>query len=78
MTFWSVAIITLAVVGMFVLALSLTIIFKGRNIRSEVGTNPDMQRLGITCPAKEARDGDARCDGPKDPAMCGDCAACPK
>ena len=35
------------------LALGITQIFKGRDIQGEVGTNPDMQRLGLECPAKE-------------------------
>jgi hypothetical protein len=77
--FWTVAIISVAAVGVFALALSLTLIFKGHNIRSEVGTNPDMQRLGLECPAREGREKDCGRDGKtRDRSVCGDCSVCEK
>lgn len=50
------------------LALSLTRIFKGRDIQGEVGTNPHMRRLGLECPAREG------CAEPEE-RKCGSCKA---
>lgn len=41
--------IALAAVAFFTLAMSLTLIFKGHNIDSEIATNKNMRRLGIKC-----------------------------
>lgn len=46
-------IFTVVVVGLFVLAISLTLIFKGHNIDSEIATNKNMQKLGIKCTAEQ-------------------------
>ena len=46
-----IVIITVAAVGLFALGLSLTLIFKGHNIDSEIATNKNMQRLGVRCAA---------------------------
>ena len=43
----TVIIVAVAAVAFFVLAMSLTLIFKGHHIDSEISTNKDMQRLGI-------------------------------
>ncbi len=67
---WIVVVVAVVAVGFFALALSLTRIFKGHDIRGEVGTNPDMQRLGLKCPAKD----DEQCV--PDPKGCGDCELC--
>ncbi len=67
--YWTVAIFTLAAVGGMALALSLTQIFKGHDIRGEVGSNPDMKRLGLECPAHEK---------PERARECGDCTKCDK
>lgn len=48
-----VILISVAAVGLMTLGLSLTYIFKGHHIRGEVSSNPDMQRLGLECPARE-------------------------
>lgn len=40
---------------LFVLGLSLTLIFKGHHIDSEIGSNKNMRALGITCAAQDAR-----------------------
>ena len=75
MASWLVVLIaSIVLVGLFALGLSLTLIFKGHNIRSEISTNPDMQRLGIKCVVEEARrDSGAPCD---DAPCAGNCAAC--
>ena len=49
-----VILIAIAVVAFFALAMSLTLIFKGHHIESEISTNPNMQRLGIKCAVRRA------------------------
>ena len=66
-------------VGFFVLGMSLTLIFKGHNIDSEISTNKDMQRLGIKCAVHETRedDGTSICSTTHSTAGChGNCSAC--
>lgn len=74
-TWLIVILISVLCVGLFVAALSLTLIFKGRNIDSEISTNKDMQRLGIKCAVQEAREemsgGDCAATG-----CAGNCAGC--
>ena len=61
-------------VGCFVLGLSLTLIFKGHHIDSEISTNKNMQRLGIKCAVQESReDVGADC---ADAGCSGNCSAC--
>ena len=61
-------------VGLFALGMSLTLIFKGHHIESEISTNPNMKKLGIKCVVEEAREaagtdcGTAPCDS--------NCASC--
>ena len=43
-------------VGLFFLGMSLTQIFKGHDIDSEIATNKNMQRLGIKCAVQESRE----------------------
>lgn len=77
-----VIIIAIVVVGLFVLAMSLTLIFKGRNIDSEIGDNANMKNLGIKCAAQQIREedralmGDDSCEplSCKD-ASCGSCTS---
>ena len=68
----------IAAVALFVVGMSLTLMFKGHFIDSEISTNKNMQRLGIKCAVHETReaDGSADCaDG--QPAGCsGNCGAC--
>lgn len=40
----------------FALGLSLTLIFKGHNIESEIGENSNMKKLGIECAARQIRE----------------------
>ena len=42
-----VILISIGFVGLFFLGMSLTQIFKGHDIDSEIATNKNMQRLGI-------------------------------
>ena len=70
-----VILIAIVAVGLFVLAMSLTLIFKGHHIDSEISTNKDMQRLGIKCAVQETREDLAAEDCP--PNTCsGNCAGC--
>lgn len=48
--------ISILCVGFFFLGLSLTQIFKGHDIDSEIATNKNMQRLGIKCAVQESRE----------------------
>ncbi len=43
-------------VGLFMLGMSLTLIFKGHNMRSEIGDNPHMKARGIKCAVSEAHE----------------------
>lgn len=72
--------IAILAVGLFVLGMSLTLIFKGHHIDSEISTNKDMQRLGIKCAVQETRemDGTAACSEEVSPLQgcSGNCGAC--
>ena len=76
----TVILIAVGAVGFFVLAMSLTLIFKGHHIDSEISTNKDMQRLGIKCAVQETREdmGLNDCeDGGSSSGLCtGNCAGC--
>ena len=48
--------ISILVVGLFFLGMSLTQIFKGHDIDSEIATNKNMQNLGIKCAVQESRE----------------------
>ena len=51
-----VILVAIGFVGFFFLGLSLTQIFKGHDIDSEIATNKNMQRLGIKCAVQESRE----------------------
>jgi len=75
----TVLLISILFVGLFVVGMSLTLIFKGHHIDSEISTNKNMQRLGIKCAVQETReaDGSADCADRSTPAGCsGNCSAC--
>ena len=84
MASWIVVLLaSIGAVALLVGGLSLTLIFKGRHIDSEISTNPHMQRLGIKCAVQEAREAaGAACDpaagaAADGPAGCaGNCSAC--
>ena len=67
--------VALAAVAFFVTGMSLTLIIKGHHMKSDISTNPDMQRLGIKCPVREARElsGDNACTTD---ACSGACSSC--
>lgn len=68
------------IVGFFALAMSLTYIFKGHHIESEISTNPHMKKMGIKCAVQETREdmGLTDCDsGNSNSGLCsGNCAGC--
>lgn len=76
-----VFLIAVAAVAFFVLGLSLTLIFKGHHIQSEIGENPHMKERGIQCAAQqmraEERELKGACGDPL-PGECegGDCRTC--
>lgn len=79
--FWIVVLISVAAVALMALGLSLTLIFKGHHIKSEIGENENMQRLGIKCAAQQMREeeraylGKEGCS-PADGCADGSCATC--
>jgi len=69
-----VILIAIVFVAFFVAGMSLTLIFKGHNIDSEIATNKNMQRLGIKCAVQESReDVGTDCNGT---GCTGNCSAC--
>lgn len=69
-----VILISILFVGLFFLGMSLTQIFKGHDIDSEIATNKDMQRLGIKCAVQESRE-DIGTDC-NDVGCSGNCSSC--
>ena len=64
-------------VGLFVLAMSLTLIFKGHHIDSEISTNDNLRKLGFKCAVPETREQMAGLeDCASEPGCAGICAAC--
>ena len=55
-SFWLVFGIAVVFVALFVLGMSLTLIFKGHHIESEIGDNPNMKKRGIKCAAQQMRE----------------------
>lgn len=74
-TWLLIVLVSILCVGVFVVGISLTLIFKGHHIDSEISTNKNMRRLGIKCAVQESReemaDGDCR-----DAGCSGNCAGC--
>jgi hypothetical protein len=69
-----VILISIGLVGFFFLGMSLTQIFKGHDIDSEIATNKNMQRLGIKCAVQESReDTGTDCE---DIGCHGNCSSC--
>lgn len=75
-----VIIVSIVVVGFFVVGLSLTRIIKGHDIQSEISTNPHMQARGIKCAMQQEREEQLKAmglDGCDTNLDCnGECAAC--
>ena len=55
-TWLIIILLAILAVGLFVLAMSLTLIFKGHHIDSEISTNENMRKLGIKCAVQETRE----------------------
>lgn len=75
---WIIVILcAVAAVALFVVGMSLTLMFKGHPIDSEISTNQEMQRRGIKCAVQQTREemqpGD--CNDPSSPCS-GNCAGC--
>lgn len=60
-----VVLISIAALAFFVLGLSITLIRKGHNIENDVGSNRDMQRLGLECASAQIRREEAERTGRK-------------
>ncbi len=80
--FWTVVVITIAAVGLFALGLSLTLIFRGHHIKSEIGENENMRRRGIKCAIEtmreEAEKAQERGCSECPPTGCGGCTGAEK
>ncbi|MBO7198218.1 MAG: hypothetical protein J6V28_05435 [Tidjanibacter sp.] len=75
-----VILISVAIVGFFVVALSLTQMIKGHPIQSEISTNPHMKERGIKCAMQQEREAQLEAMG-KDSCESnvdcnGECSAC--
>ena len=72
----AIIVIAVVLVGFFALAMSLTLIFKGHNIKSEIDQNEHMRARGITCTVREAYQSDSTAADGCD-VLCGDdCGSC--
>lgn len=71
----AVILFSVLAVGVFVLGMSLTLIFKGHNIDSEISTNRHMQERGIKCAVQQSREDSADTDC-SDVGCRGNCSAC--
>ena len=67
--------VAIGAVALFVVAMSLTLIFKGHHIDSEISTNKNMQQLGIKCAVQETRE-DMASENCDDSPCSGNCAGC--
>lgn len=72
----TVVLIAIGAVAFFALAMSLTLIFKGHHIESEISTNPNMKKLGIKCAVQETREDIAAESCDTDSVCTGNCAGC--
>ncbi len=72
----TVILLAIGAVAFFALAMSLTLIFKGHHIESEISTNPNMKRLGIKCAVQETREDMAAESCETDQVCTGNCAGC--
>lgn len=71
----TVILIAIAALALFVLGLSLTLIFKGHYIDGDISTNENMRRLGIKCPVRESRE-DLQGEDCADFGCSGACSSC--
>ena len=70
-----VILFAVGIVAFFALGMSLTLIFKGHHIKSEISDNEHMRERGIKCAVQESREQDASGDCGD---LCGDsdCSSC--
>lgn len=74
---WLVVVLfAIGAVAFFGVALSITLIFKGHHIESEISTNPNMKQLGIKCAVQETREDMAAESCETDSVCTGNCAGC--
>lgn len=74
---WLVVVLfAIGAVAFFGIALSITLIFKGHHIESEISTNPNMKKLGIKCAVQETREDMAAESCETDSVCTGNCAGC--
>lgn len=74
-----VILVAVVAVGLFVLGMSLTLIFKGHNIKSEIGDNENMRARGLKCAVQEERELQGLTEMDCQPSdLCGDktCSTC--
>ncbi|WP_297447582.1 hypothetical protein [uncultured Alistipes sp.] len=75
-----VFLIAAAAVAFFVLGLSLTIIFKGHYMKSEIGDNEHMKARGIDCASRQIRREEealrGRASAPGEGCSAGGCSSC--
>lgn len=78
---WLIFLIAVGVVAFFVVGMSLTIIFKGHYMESEIGENRHMKARGIRCASQQLREEEAalRGDSSADDGACsgGSCSPYP-
>ena len=64
-------------VAIMVLGLAITRIRKGRDLQSDVGSNDDMTRLGLTCTSKAIKQEERELRGEDSSIGCDDdCGSC--
>lgn len=77
---WLIFLIAVGVVAFFVVGMSLTIIFKGHYMESEIGENRHMKARGIRCASQQLREEEAalRAIPRRDDGACsgGSCSSC--
>lgn len=71
-----VILISVGALAFFVLAMSLTLIFKGHNIKSEISENENMRARGIKCVIQETREMDGEVSDDCGLSCGGNCADC--
>lgn len=71
-----VILFAIGAVGIFVLGMSLTLIFKGHNIKSEISDNEHMQERGLKCAIQEAREEDGSADDGCHGCSASSCTVC--
>lgn len=70
-----IIIFAVIIVAFFVVGMSLTLIFKGHHIESEIGDNPNMKKRGIKCASQQMRE-DERARGWGANSDKDDCLSC--